>query len=78
MSKYFEIYNYLGKLKAILVVYQLNGKYAIWWKETKKINNIRSSELNSKIFKKYFKQKYLQNDISRKRPKCSITLSWDN
>jgi hypothetical protein len=57
MSKYFEIYNYPGKLKAILVVYQLNGKYSIWWKETKTINNIRSSELNWKIFKKYFKQK---------------------
>jgi len=46
MSKYFQIYNYPENLKARLVVYQKNGKYAIWWQEIKIVNKIRSSELN--------------------------------
>jgi hypothetical protein len=37
----------------------LNGKVAIWWQETKTINKVRSNKLTWKIFKKYFKQKYL-------------------
>jgi hypothetical protein len=41
-----------------LVVYHLNGKDAIWWKDTKRVNKIKGSELNWKIFKKYFKEKY--------------------
>jgi len=40
-------------------VYQLNGKVVIWWQETKIVNKVRSSELTWKIFKTYFKQKYL-------------------
>jgi hypothetical protein len=30
-GKYFQIYNYPGNLRARLVMYQLNGKYSIWW-----------------------------------------------
>jgi hypothetical protein len=52
MGNYFQIYNYPGNLRARLVGYQLNGKASIWWKNTKTINKVRSSEITWKIFKK--------------------------
>jgi hypothetical protein len=58
MGKYFHIYNYPRNLRDRLVAYQLNGKYVIWWEETKTMNKGRSMELTWKIFKKYFKHKY--------------------
>jgi hypothetical protein len=59
MEKYFQIYNYSRNLRARLELYQLKEKNVIWWQETKMINKIRSNELSSKIFKKYFIHKYL-------------------
>jgi len=52
MRKYFQIYNYFGKLKARMVVYNLTGKADIWWEDLKRVKNIKEKEVNWRYFKK--------------------------
>lgn len=40
MSKYFQIYDYIDKLKAWLEVYQLRSKATLWWEEVKTMRKI--------------------------------------
>ena len=40
-------------------IYKLNGKTDIWWKDIKKVKNIKEHYVTWKTFKKYFKIKYL-------------------
>ena len=54
---FFQIYSYDDNLRARLGIFQLSGKVALWWKEAKSVNNIRSKELRWKLSKKLFKNK---------------------
>lgn len=50
MSKYFRIYDYIDKLKAWMVVYQLRVKATIWWEEIKTVRKIDEEEVTWKEF----------------------------
>ena len=41
MKKYFQIYNYSDRLKVRMVIYNLTGKADIWWKDIKRVKNIK-------------------------------------
>ena len=59
MMKYFHIYNYSDKLKARMAIYNLTEKADIWWKDIKIVKNIKEKYLTLRVFKKYFKMKFL-------------------
>ena len=40
MMKYFQMYNYAGKLKTKMAIDNLNGKEDIWWQDIKKVKRI--------------------------------------
>ena len=41
MKNYFQIYNYSYELKEKMTIYNLTGKVDIWWKDIKKVKNIK-------------------------------------
>ena len=45
MNKYFQIYEYGEYLKAILEIYQLQGKATLWWEEMKALQKIEEQEV---------------------------------
>ena len=59
MKKYFQIYNYSDRLKAWMAIYNLTGKTDIWWLDIKRVKNIKEKYVTWRIFKKYFKRKFL-------------------
>ena len=69
MKKYFQIYNYLDRLKARMAIYNLTGKENIWWQDIKKVKNIKEKYVTWKLFKKYFKRKYLSEQYFEEKAK---------
>lgn len=61
MKKYFQIYNYSNKLKAIMAIYNLTGKVDIWWQDVKRVKILKEKYVTWTVFKKYFKRKYLSD-----------------
>ena len=59
MKKYFQIYNYSDRLKSRMAIYNLIEKADIWWKDIKRVKNIKEKYLTWRIFKTYFKSKFL-------------------
>ena len=59
MKKYFQIYNYSDRLEAQMAIYNLIGKAVIWWQDIKRVKNIKEKYLTWRVFKKYFKRKFL-------------------
>ena len=59
MGKYFQIYEYIDKLKARLTVYQLRGKVTLQWEEIKTVRKIDKEQVTWNEFQKHFKDKYL-------------------
>ena len=41
MKKYFQIYNYLDRLKYQMAIYNLTGKDEIWWKDIKRVKTLK-------------------------------------
>ena len=52
MMKYFQIYNYYDRLKAIMTIYNLAGKADIWWQDIKRVKNLKEKYLTWRVFKK--------------------------
>jgi len=69
MKKYFQIYNYSNKLKSRMAIYNLTGKAYIWWQDVKKVKNIKEKYVTWKMFKKYFKRKYLSEQYFEEKAK---------
>jgi len=61
MRKYFQIYDYVDKLKARLVVYHLSGKATLWWEEIKTVRKTDEERVTWKEFQKNFKDKYQEH-----------------
>lgn len=59
MNKYFQIYEYDENLRVRLAIYQLRGKYTLWWEEIKTIEEINEQEVTWEQFQKHFKYRYL-------------------
>ena len=59
MNKYFQLYDYNGKLKAQLAIYQLREKATLWWEEVKNVRGIEDQDVTWDRFQQYFKYKYL-------------------
>ena len=59
MKKYFRIHDYIDIEKAKIVIYNLNGRVAIWWEHIRKIKEISERKISWSRFKRYFKEKYL-------------------
>ena len=72
MKKYFQIYNYFDKLKAKMAIYNLTEKFFIWWKDIKRVKNMKEKYLTWRVFKKYFKKKIYLNNTLRKDPRRSM------
>ena len=66
MKKYFQIYIYSNELKEKMEIYKLNGKTDIWWKDIKKVKNIKEHYVTWKNIKKYYKINIYWNNIIRK------------
>lgn len=69
MKKYLQIYNYSNKLKAWMAIYNLTGKVDIWWQDVKKVKNIKEKYVTWKVFKKYFKRKYILEQYFEEKAK---------
>jgi len=69
MKKYFQIYNYFSKLKSRMAIYNLTGKADIWWKDVKRITNIKEKYVTWTIFKNFFKRKYLSEQYFEEKEK---------
>ena len=59
MKKYFRIHDYIETKKAKIVIYNLNGRAAIWWEHLRHIKYISERIISWSHFKRYFKEKYL-------------------
>jgi hypothetical protein len=59
LKKYFRVHDYSKNLKAWIAIFNLNGKYSIWWEELRNVKGIHEKDLSWKQFEKYFKKKYL-------------------
>ena len=59
MKKYFQIYNYSNILKSRRDIYNLTEKTNIWWQDIKRVKNLKEKYLTWRVFKKYFKRKFL-------------------
>ena len=59
MRKYFQFQDYSGNMKAILAIFNLNGRASIWWDHFRQVKKINEKKIVWKQFQKYFKQKYL-------------------
>ena len=69
MKNYFHIYNYSDRLKAYIAIYNLTGKADISWKDIKSVKNLKEKYLTWKVFKKYFKMKFLYEQYYEERAK---------
>ena len=55
MKKYFQIYNYLDRMKDRMTIYNLTRKVDIWWHDITRVKNIKEKYVTWRTFKKYFK-----------------------
>ena len=69
MNKYFHIYNCSDILKAHMGMYNLTRKVAIQWQDIKRVKNIKEKYLTWRVFKKYFKRKFLSEQYYKERDK---------
>ena len=69
MKKYFQIYNYFDILKARMAIYNLTRKADIWWKDIKRVKNMKEKYLTWRVFKKYFKRRFLSEQYYEDRAK---------
>ena len=67
IKKYFQIYNYSNQLKARMTIYNLSGKAYIWWQDLKRVKGIKENNVNWSTFKRYFKNKFLSNNMKREK-----------
>ena len=66
MKKYFQIYNYSDRLKVRMAIYNLTGKVDIWWQDIKRVKNLNNKYFTWRVFKKYFKRKFLSKQYYEK------------
>lgn len=59
MNNYFKLYEYDHNLKAILAIFQQQGKTTLWWEEVKPILALDEQSITLENFQRYFKEKYL-------------------
>jgi len=59
MNKYFQLYEYDYNLKALLAIFQLQGKATLWWEEVKTVHEVNEQSITWDKFQKFFKEKYL-------------------
>jgi len=78
MKKYFQIYNYSGKLKARMAIHNLTGKADIWWQDIKRMKQIRERSLTWKDFVKYFRKQYLSEQYYEDKAKEFYELKLGN
>ena len=74
MKKYFHIYNYSDKIKAKMVIYNLTEKADILWQDIKKVKNMKEKYLTRRVFKKYFKIKFLSEQYYEEISKAFYEL----
>jgi len=59
MNKFFEMHDYIEKMKAKIANFSLKGKADIWWEYVKCVRGIKTKELSWHEFKRIFRKKYL-------------------
>ena len=69
MKNYFHIYNYSNRLKAQMAIYNLTENDDIWWQDIKRVKNVKEQYLTWRVFKKYFKRKFLSQQYYEERAK---------
>jgi len=69
MKKYFQIYNYSDRLKTRMAIYNLTGKAHIWWKDVKRVMNIKEIFITWTTFKKYIKRKFMSEQYFEEKEK---------
>ena len=52
-----------------MTIYNLTEKADIWWQDIKIVKNIKEKYLTQRIFKKYFKMKFLSKQYYEERAK---------
>ena len=68
-KRHFQIYNYYDRLKFWMAIYNLTRKVDIWWQDIKIVKNIKEKYLSWRVFKKYFKRKFLSEQYYEERAK---------
>ena len=69
MKKYFHIYNYSDRIKDRMDIYNLIEKAYIWRQDIKRVKNMKEKYLTWRVFKKYFKRKFLSEQYYEERAK---------
>ena len=46
MNKYFQLYEYDHNLKALLAIFELQGKATLWWEEVKTIRGVNEENIS--------------------------------
>eukprot|EP00253_Pinus_taeda_P035478 PITA_35478 len=59
MNKYFQLYEYDHNLKAMLAIFELQGKVTLWWEEFKMVKGVSGHTITWEKLHKYFKERYL-------------------
>ena len=52
-----------------MAIYNLTGKADIWWQDLKRVKGITEKNINSSMFKKYFKKNFLFEQYYEERAK---------
>jgi hypothetical protein len=50
LKKYFKVHDYSENLKAQIAIFNLNGKYSIWWEDLGNVKGIHDKDLSWKQF----------------------------
>jgi hypothetical protein len=48
LKKYFGVHDYSENLKALISIFNLNGKASIWWEDLKNVKGIHENDLSWK------------------------------
>ena len=59
MTKYFQVQDYYGNMKARVVIFNLTRRASVWSEHHRQVKKVNERRIAWKQFKKYFKQKYL-------------------
>lgn len=59
MKNFFELHDYIEKMKARIAIFILKGKAHIWWEDVKQVIDIRTEELSWHEFKRLLRKSYL-------------------
>ena len=57
-----------------MAIYNLTRKAYIWWKDIKRVKNLKEKYLTWRVFKKYFKRKFLSEQYYEERAKAFYEL----